>query len=255
MEVLLVLSVLPSIILGVYIYRNDKVEKEPGSLLFKLFLGGLGAIFLTLILSGVVNMIMPGLEDRVNYDIISTFLYAFVQVALVEEFSKWWFLKCISWKNKEFTHLYDAIVYAVFTSLGFATIENILYVIQGGIGVAIMRAIVSVPGHAFFGIFMGYFYGLAKKSDLLKDKNKTKYLLLSIFIPALLHGIFDFCLFVGNIITVLFYLVFIITLYVYSFKTVKKVSNSQLRVRKKFCTKCGQESLKNYCTNCGNKII
>ncbi|MBQ8659337.1 MAG: PrsW family intramembrane metalloprotease [Bacilli bacterium] len=255
MEVLLVLSVLPSIILGWYIYKNDRLEKEPTPLLIKLLLGGLGSVILTLIISGILQAFVPALEDYSNYNAVGIFFYSLLFVGLTEEFCKWIFLKSMTWKNKAFGHIYDAIVYAVFVSLGFATIENILYVFSGGLSVAILRAIFSVPGHTFFGVFMGYFYGLAKKHEIINDKKKkAKYLILSIIVPALLHGIFDFCLFVGDLKAVVIYLIFVIGLYIYAFKTVKKISNINARLYNTFCSNCGTKVSSNYCPNCGNRI-
>ena len=256
MEVLLFISVLPSIILGWYIYKKDKLEKEPTSLLIKLLFGGLGSVILTLIISGIILAFFPMFEDYTDLESIGIFIYAFIVVALVEELSKWVFLKLMTWKNKEFGNIYDAIVYAVFVSLGFATVENIIYVFSGGFMTGVMRAILSVPGHAFFGVFMGYYYGIAKKHEIINENNKTKrYLFLSVLVPAILHGTFDFCLMMGNISLLIGYLIFVIFLYIYAFKTVKKVAAIHTKLYARFCTRCGTKAYSNYCPNCGNKII
>lgn len=87
----------------------------------------------------------------------------FVIVAIAEESSKYFFLKKRTWNNPEFNCQYDGVVYAVFVSLGFALWENINYVLSYGFSTAIVRAITAIPGHACFGVFMGVFYGLARK--------------------------------------------------------------------------------------------
>lgn len=256
MKILLFISVIPSIILGWYIYKNDRLEKEPTSLLIKLLFSGLGSIILTLIISFIITTFLPMFNDYTSLNVVGVFIYAFFVVGLVEEFSKWFFLKLITWKNKEFGHIYDAIVYAVFVSLGFATLENILYVLSSGLVTGLMRAVLSVPGHAFFGVFMGYYYGIAKKHEILNEKDKVKkYLFLSVLVPFILHGIFDFCLMMGSIILFIIYLIFVVCLYIYAFKTVKKVASVQTRLYAKFCTKCGTKAVAKFCPYCGNKIV
>ena len=156
--ILLILSVLPAVVLGIIIYKNDKLEKEPSGLLAKLFMGGIGAIGLTTLISFIGVYILGIPEEFIGLPIWALALYSYLFIALTEEFSKWFFVKTITWNNKEFNHIYDAIVYSVFVSLGFATLENIMYVFEGGIGTALLRAVLSVPGHVFFGVFMGYYY-------------------------------------------------------------------------------------------------
>ena len=279
-EFLLFLSVLPSIALGVMIYKKDIVEKESPGLLFKLFLGGaIGSVILTLLLSTVLEPIIPDLEDS-NNNFIYLAITTFFKVALVEEFSKWIFLKKITWKNKEFNYIYDAIVYAVFVALGFATIENIIYVLgsEGGISIAILRAILSVPGHAFDGVFMGYYYGLAKQAKINDNiKLFKRNMIFSLLIPVVFHFIFDYLLLSENSILLILYLVFIILLYINAFKRINKLSNITERLDKnddinnnsyniveatyqtntinhRYCTNCGNLVNGNFCSICGKKV-
>lgn len=279
-EFLLFLSILPSIALGVMIYKKDIVEKESPGLLFKLFLGGaIGSVILTLLLSTVLEPIIPDLEDS-NNNFIYLAITTFFKVALVEEFSKWIFLKKITWKNKEFNYIYDAIVYAVFVALGFATIENIIYVLgsEGGISIAILRAILSVPGHAFDGVFMGYYYGLAKQAKINDNiKLFKRNMIFSLLIPVVFHFIFDYLLLSENSILLILYLVFIILLYINAFKRINKLSNITERLDKnddinnnsyniveatyqtntinhKYCTNCGNLVNGNFCSICGKKV-
>jgi len=226
MDWLLFLTLLPSYLLGKYIYNMDKVEKEPTSLLVKLFIGGIGAILLTIILSDLAELFLPVIKTT-KTDIKSLIIYNFVGVALIEEFSKWFFLLICTWKNKNFNYLFDGIVYGFFVSIGFATVENFLYVYHtdGGIYVAILRALLSVPAHAFFGVFMGYYFGLARM-----NKNKKKpwlwYFLVSLLLPIVLHGTFDFCLSIGTLTYTAIYILFVLSLYVLSFKKIKKLSKN-----------------------------
>ena len=259
-EILLILSILPVILMGYIIYKNDKVEKEPPGLLTKLFFGGIGAVAITLIVTILIDLIFPVFVNSESLDLIMLIPYCFILVGLVEEGSKWIILKGITWKNKEFNYIYDAIVYAVFVSLGFAALENIVYVLNGGITTAITRTIFSIPGHTFFGVFMGYYYGLAKQAGINNNKKlEKKNLYLSIIVPTLLHCIFDYCLFSKQPILILIYLVFVIFLYVKAFKRIKQLGNIKLNFlrqdlsKKYFCPNCGNEITSNYCYNCGHK--
>ena len=124
---LLCLSILPILVIGIYIYHKDR-EKEPLFLLFKLFLGGVFSCALTLAMSYILESFFPILfknGDGLNF--IEMFLQAFIGIALVEELSKWLMVYLISYNDKAFDDLYDMIVYAVFVSLGFALLENIYY--------------------------------------------------------------------------------------------------------------------------------
>ena len=254
MKLLLLLAILPSIVLGFIIWKNDKIEKEPIGLLIILFLCGIGSIILTLLLSGFVYLI-PMCNPEEAKNIFELFFGVFIGVALVEEFSKWIFLKSVTWKNKEFTHLYDAVVYAVFVSLGFATLENIIYVIDGGLSTAIARAVLAVPLHTFCGVFMGYYYGLAKQSEINKRKDLVrKNLFLSLFVPIMSHGFYDYALFTENIIFMILFFIFVILLYILAFRRIIKLSKIKVPLRPLYCTNCGIKSTGNYCPNCGKKI-
>ena len=258
---LLIIAVLPAVILGIIVYKNDNLEKESSKLLFKLLMGGLGAIALTLLFSLIFMILFPFFSESDNLNLFSLLIYCFIEVALIEEFSKWFFLKKITWNNSEFNHIYDAIVYASFVSLGFATIENIMYVLQAGIFVGLGRAILSVPAHLFFGIFMGYFYGLSKQAEYNGNaKLSKKNMLLSILVPTILHGIFDYCLFSGLIPLIIFFLIFVIFLYIKAFKTLKRVSKVSSNFKENiidnaYCYNCGSKLNGMYCHNCGTKKL
>ena len=127
----------------------------------------------------------------------STLLYAvllyFVVVAVSEESAKYFMLRLRTWRSEEFNCQYDGVVYAVFVSLGFALWENISYVMHYGFQTALVRAVTAIPGHACFGVFMGVFYGAAKRLDNEGKRTASRVcrrvgLLLSI----LLHGAYDF---------------------------------------------------------------
>lgn len=254
MYYLLFISILPVFLIGNYIYRKDS-EKEPTKLLVKLFFSGIGSFFLTLIITLIISFFNPGiLSDESSLDLFSLLIHVFLGIALVEEFSKWIFAYRIGFNNKEFDQNYDIIVYSVFVALGFACIENIFYVFDRGFVTGIFRALFAVPGHACDGVFMGYYLSLAK--FYIINGNKSLYrrnLFLSLFIPILFHGFYDYCLFSRNIYLILLFFIFIVTLYIFTFKRLKKVSlsNRKFHYSYKFCPNCGTPVNSDVCSVCG----
>ncbi len=200
--ILFLVAVLPIVLLGCFIYRKD-INKEPKQLLFKLFIGGIGSTILVLVISLILYIICPFLIDMDYNDLnlLQLLLYVFFSIALIEEGCKWLMVYKLSYNNRHFDELYDMIVYATFVSLGFACLENLLYVYNNGIGVGIGRSFLSIPGHVCFGVFMGYYLSLAKLNQILGKINLSKkYLILSVFMPTLLHTIYDYCLLTGNLL-------------------------------------------------------
>lgn len=212
---LLAISILPVVLLMIYVTRQDKYEKEPPGMLILAFLGGCFSIVLDLLLVSLINSIY--VSDTVFYS-------AFMEAGFPEEICKFAMLLLIVWRSKHFNESMDGIVYATFVGLGFACIENILYVFSSGFGTGIMRAIISVPGHFLFGVLMGYFFALAKFSQ-----EKTPLLLLSVLVPACAHGLFDWLLMVtdrlstfGQAIVVVLFVVGDIILWVVGVRYIRK---------------------------------
>ena len=227
---LLFIAILPIIIIGIYMYNKDK-NKEPKGLLIKLFFSGIGSVILVIIISFILQTIFPFFKVEIkNINLIQLIIYVFIGISLIEELSKWLFVYKISYNNKEFDEFYDIILYSTFVALGFACLENIIYVFNNGFFNGIFRAITAVPGHVFFGIFMGYYLGLAKLNHLNNRDNQSKRnLILSLIIPILLHGIYDYCLYAFSIleqwIFIIIWLGLIIFMYIYSIKYIINVSN------------------------------
>jgi len=193
MLIILTASLAPVIILLVYIYARDRFQKEPLPMLLKALLGGVLAAGLDILLLSILH-----LESFNNFsDPLHKALYqAFCLAAMPEEFCKLVFLYLFIWKSQYFDEYYDGLEYAACVGLGFAGLENIMYVWQGGLGVAVSRAIFAVPAHFFFAILMGYFFAFAK----FRPWKKGIYLILAFVIPALMHGIYDFVLMYAELI-------------------------------------------------------
>lgn len=193
--VLLALALAPALAIMVYIYIKDKYEREPIKLLLKNFgLGATASIVITLIIGLILKLIFPTADPL---SVPQQFFKAFVVVALVEEFSKYIIVRYYAQRNKEFDEPFDGIVYAVMVSMGFAALENVLYVFQFGMANGIVRAFTAVPAHATFGILMGYFMGKAKFAATKKEKIKLN--LTGLFAATIFHGAYDFFLFINFI--------------------------------------------------------
>lgn len=192
---LVILAIIPAVVLIAFIYHKDKAEKEPLGLLVGLFfLGASTTIGAALVEVGLEEMLQQvTTAGTVGYN----FVMCFFIVALAEEFFKFLVLRTRTWKHRAFNYTFDAIVYSVVISLGFATLENILYITDiGTLHVAVMRGLLSVPGHAINAVFMGLFFGRAKYCECCGDLHgKSTNMFMSLLIPILTHGFYDFCLF------------------------------------------------------------
>ena len=226
---LLLLAVLPGVILFAAVRRQDKIEKEPAGLLWKLFLGGA--------LTTVSAMLLGWLGGEVVTELVDTGSIAFLIVdnflltALVEEGGKYFVLKRATWRHPAFNYTFDAIVYAVTTALGFAVLENILYVMDGDITTALLRAVFSVPGHAFDGVFMGYYYGLAKAAWTAGDRRAMRgNLRKALWVPVLLHGFYDFCLETESGLFTILFIVFDVALTILAIRRIKASSRADAPV-------------------------
>lgn len=256
--ILLILATIPVITILLVVYVRDK-NKEPLTLLIKLFLSGFLSCVLVLIISKAISFLpfMQGTLDEKGF--LDILLYAFVGVALVEEFCKWLMTYFIGYHHKEFDEVYDIIVYAIFVSLGFAFVENIIYVIQiSNIKTALLRAISAVPSHACDAVFMGYYLSVSKQYAIKKKKDKEKlYVILSVIIPALLHGIYDFCLMSRIRILIIIFVVFVVYLYAFSFMKLIRASrhNRKIKFKNRYCNKCGKAVTGEFCSNCGQRQV
>ncbi|NOU59496.1 PrsW family glutamic-type intramembrane protease [Marinifilum caeruleilacunae] len=202
---LLLISVAPIVIILFYVYYRDKYEKEPISLLAKgLFAGMIITIPVIFAEQAVASALPYIFTGKIGH----AFGNAFLVAAMCEEAFKLLAVYILVWKNPNFNERFDGIVYAVFVSLGFALVENILYVFSNGMSTGIARAFTAVPAHAMFGIMMGYYLGLAKFSK----QNSSSLFIMAFFIPFLFHGIYDFILMVQINWVLIFFFPFLIFL-------------------------------------------
>lgn len=169
--ILIAAAVIPAIVLLRFVYKEDRLDKESPGLLLSLVIFGILSTFAAIVTEqigeAILGILLP--QSSTAYNVL---LY-FVVVALSEEGFKYLLLKKRTWYSSEFNCQFDGVVYAVFVALGFALWENISYVLMYGLGTAAVRAVTAVPGHACFGVFMGAFYGLAKRYDNFGGEYRT----------------------------------------------------------------------------------
>ena len=221
-NILLILAaVVPAVILMLKVYRSDRLEKEPPKLILSLVLSGVLATLLAMAGEWVGNLFLRHVYD----DFLRDLLLYFVVVAGCEEGFKYLFLRRRTWFDENFNCQYDAVVYAVAVSLGFALWENLSYVFEYGFATALVRAVTAVPGHACFGVFMGCWYGMAKRADNFGYPEKSiRYRVLCVLIPMLLHGMYDFIATRTSDSSTWIFVVFVIIMFSISFMLVKKLS-------------------------------
>jgi RsiW-degrading membrane proteinase PrsW (M82 family) len=188
---LLVLAIAPAVALFLFFYVRDKYRKEPIGVMLVTF--GLGAAsLLPAVLTSLSLQKLTGWHSDTP-NLLHAFLGAMIIVGLVEEGAKFTVVRLYAYHRPEFDEPYDGILYSVMAALGFATLENILYVFSNGAGAGVLRALLSMPSHAFDGVLMGYFLGEAKFARSDRVGNWLSALGFGLAVTA--HGLYDFIVF------------------------------------------------------------
>lgn len=184
---LLAAATLPSMAIAYWVYQQDTHEKEPKAMLLWAFLCGCASTIPAII----GQTFFKHLENHDN--LLQTAIFAFGVVALTEELSKYLLLRRFIYPKKDFNEPIDGIVYGVMVGLGFATLENVLYVFNAGgdgLSTALGRAFTAVPAHAAFGVLMGAYIGLAK----FFPEKRAIYSFIGVGLAVFFHGAYDFFL-------------------------------------------------------------
>ncbi|WP_283594738.1 PrsW family intramembrane metalloprotease [Paraclostridium bifermentans] len=185
---LLIISLAPTIAILIWIYIKDKYDKEPIKVLIRLFFIG------TLISIPAIAIEDILLKAKIGNSHLNLIYTAFVVAAATEEILKIMILIPYTLRSRHYTEKLDGIVYSIFTTLGFATIENLIYIFHGNqlnlLQIGLARAVISIPAHVLFAINMGYYLSMYK-FNLDKPKVKKVFLAKLILIPIALHGVFD----------------------------------------------------------------
>ena len=213
---LAVISTAPVLAVLFYIYIRDQYEKEPWRLLI------VGIVFGVIITHPIIqteNVIASFIP--ITGIIGEAFYSSFLVAAFTETAYKFTVLFLLTWRNKNLNERFDGIVYSVFISLGFAGLENVMYVFNpqiGGISTALSRAFLSVPAHGLFAVTTGYYFAMAK----FVPKKRSMYLLKAFLVTWLIHGTYDFILLSGMTYYLLFFIPFLVLLWINGFRQMKR---------------------------------
>lgn len=184
------LAVIPALFLVRYFYRQDNLRPEPKGLVTKIFFFGLLSTIPIIILELSVAMF----KGFFNFHPLAAYAFrAFFVAALCEESMKFFVVKKFAYNKVAFDEVMDGIVYTVVASLGFACMENIIYVMRGGISIVAARAFTAIPLHALASGIMGYYIGQAKFSA--SKKIERSLFLMGITFAIIIHGSYNFVLF------------------------------------------------------------
>ena len=245
----LIIAILPVYMIGKYFYNKDTI-KEPKKLLKKLFLSGIISGLIVIFISTIIIIFIPNIANLDNKNLLSLILYCFIFVATIEEISKFIMIYHISFNNKEFDQAFDIILYSIYVGLGFACFENIIYILSSNSSIILsfVRGITAIPAHTSFQIIMGYYLYLYKINH-----KKNNYILLSIIIPILLHGTYDYILLSNNHLLLLYFIIVLIFIFIFSYLKAKKLIKIDLNNLNYFCPNCNIKINYNYCPKCGYK--
>lgn len=182
------ITVAPVVAVLVYIYVKDVYRTEPGRPLLICFILGM---FSTIPAAYFETLLMPLTSGYSFY--WHQAIDAFLIIGFSEELVKFLILKYYAARQPSFDEPFDGIVYSVFISMGFAFLENIFYVLEGGVSVAVTRMFTAVPAHATFAVLMGHFYGL---SAMRRYPSGLKY--VGLMAAIIFHGAYDYFLMISN---------------------------------------------------------
>jgi protease PrsW len=184
---LLAAATIPSMAIAYWIYRQDHHESEPSGMLLWAFICGCASTIPAIFLQSFFKHL-----ENPN-SLLGTAIFAFCVVGLSEELSKYFLLRRFIYPQKDFNEPIDGIVYGVMVGLGFATLENVMYVLnagENGFATALGRAFTAVPAHAAFGVLMGAYVGLAK----FIPQKAFSFTITGICLAIFFHGAYDFFL-------------------------------------------------------------
>lgn len=189
-RILIIIAVLPALILLGFIYMRDRKEKPPVKLMVLLLALGAGTIIPAAIAEFIGQLIVAQTDTDHQTMLL---VLCFLVIGIVEELGKYLVTVCTTWKSREFQHSYDGVIYMVCASLGFAILENILYVASGGIGTGILRAFTAIPLHCTVGVIMGALYAKGREAAYAGDRaGMIGFMAWAYIVPVFIHGLYDY---------------------------------------------------------------
>jgi RsiW-degrading membrane proteinase PrsW (M82 family) len=187
---LIAMAIAPGLFLLHWSYTEDLREPEPvPNVFWYAGVGGIGVSLLAILIESTLQSVVGGTAFAIPIRSAWGFVPAmFLGVALVEESLKFGALVVLGVGDREIDEPFDWLVYAVAVGLGFATVENLAYVLRGGHEVAIVRAVTAVPVHAYCATTMGWWLAQA---SLTSCRSPRRAWLLALLEPTLWHGAYD----------------------------------------------------------------
>lgn len=179
--ILLALSIIPGLLYVSIYYNLDKHRKEPLGVILRSFFWGAAAVLPI----GIFQSFIP--EEGFQGFLPIYAIYMIAVVGFTEELSKWLVIRFYAFRNSAFDEVTDGIVYGVCAAGGFAVFENIFYVLDHGFETGILRSVLSVPGHIFWGAISGYWIAMYKFSDA----SKSTMLWKGLGVASVSHGLFN----------------------------------------------------------------
>ena len=231
---LLMIAVLPTFVIFAIVIKNARAAREPFKKIAKVFGISVASTIVAIILEVLGEKLQKAIFEAMGLQfdsVLGVLIQCIFVVALVEEGCKYFSFKLMIFHDRAFDNTYDGIIYGAASALGFATLENILYVFDGGFRTGVLRAVLSVPLHACTGIFMGYYFGISKYkkyNDIEHDKNPQRR---AYIIAIIIHALYDFFLMAENakdapknffVVTVIAVLIIMVIVYLMMILIIKK---------------------------------
>ncbi|WP_349407589.1 glutamic-type intramembrane protease PrsW [Pseudalkalibacillus sp. SCS-8] len=218
-------GIAPGVALLSFFYLKEKYKPEPILMVLRTFIIGILLVF-------PVMVLQFGIHEEL---FVPAWVDAFLVSGMLEEFFKWFLLYFAAYQHIDFDDPYDGIIYGVSISLGFATAENVLYLLSNGVETAMYRALLPVSSHALFGVTMGYYLSRGKSARSLQ--RKRIFIFISVLIPIIFHGFYDYIIFSfmeGEwIFFMLPFMVFLWWLGLRKIKYAQRISEQRYNPRKK----------------------
>jgi RsiW-degrading membrane proteinase PrsW (M82 family) len=193
--VLAVSSVLPAFGVAGYLWYGDPTRREPlvtlaGTFVLSLLFAGF---------AGVVNTTLQPVFGLLG--VVGLVGFYFLVVGPIEEFVKWLAIRIYAFRGEAFQTVVDGVVYGAVAGLGFAAIENVIYIVSiymeadGTAGIAATEAATEVaaqrffvgPGHVVYSSWAGFYLGLAK----FNPENRTPIVVKGLLIAVFIHGLYN----------------------------------------------------------------
>ncbi|MBP3950560.1 glutamic-type intramembrane protease PrsW [Bacillus suaedae] len=211
MFALITAAIAPGMALLSYFYLRNHYNDTTIGLIFRTFFIGALLVFPVMVLQYAFTT--EGYFEQ-------AFVRAFLLYGFTEEFFKWFLLYFFTYQHAMFTRRYDGIVFGVSLSLGFASLENLFYLIANGLETAIGRALLPVSSHALYGVLMGYYLGRSK----VEAEKRKRYLAYSLLLPVISHGSYDLILVVFDMYFLIGIVPFMFFLWWVALKKVKRAN-------------------------------